>query len=571
MRGPWVVPDEIIYLDLAKSIAAGHGPAIRGATTLGYGLGYPLLIAPAWAMGWSPHTAYLAALAIGALVMSSAAIPAYLLARRFVAHHGALAVASLSVIVPAMGLTSTLLTETAYYPAFLWALFSIVISLERLTRKRQVGALLAIAIAAAIKLLGLVLVPIYCTSILLATFLDRNGESVRLRIGRFRLSLVTIGVLGLIATSLSIVRTFGATGMLGAYSGVLTHIDAVGLPWAFVLHVAAVDITSGIVPFAASALVFLCVARGIVRDPRAVRLASLAAACVIWLPATVAIASGAIKAGSAGLGANAHLHERYVFTIAPLLLTCMAACLEWRLRRRSRRAVAAAAATAALVAVVPVEHLRDNASLQAPSLVLWLHLPYGRLALGAAGLVAAVLFVMIMRSTWILWTGIAGTFVVGALLTYGSSYVTLSTARDVGMGAPPGWIDTHVPAGSRVVVLWNEPGRVGNVASPQPWQRVIWENEFFNRSVQAVYALGAASPEPVPREIRARVRADGLLEDENRRLLRPAFVLTCGIRLAAPVVAVDSETSAVLYRTSGRPRVARVGLSTCVGRGVVAG
>ena len=51
MRSPWIVPDELIYSELAKSMAAGHLPAIRETTTFAYGIVYPLLIAPAWLLG----------------------------------------------------------------------------------------------------------------------------------------------------------------------------------------------------------------------------------------------------------------------------------------------------------------------------------------------------------------------------------------------------------------------------------------------------------------------------------------------------------------------------------------
>ena len=80
----WILPDEIVYSELAKSIAAGGRPAIRGVPVFGWGEVYPTLIAPAWALFDDPVRAYHVALGINALVMSLAAIPAYLLARLFV-------------------------------------------------------------------------------------------------------------------------------------------------------------------------------------------------------------------------------------------------------------------------------------------------------------------------------------------------------------------------------------------------------------------------------------------------------------------------------------------------------
>ena len=115
----WILPDEIVYSELAKSIAAGGWPAIRGVHVFGWGEIYPALIAPAWALFDDPVRAYHITLGINALVMSLAAIPAYLLARMFVSQRSALLVALFTVLVPSMSYTGVVMTENACYPAFL--------------------------------------------------------------------------------------------------------------------------------------------------------------------------------------------------------------------------------------------------------------------------------------------------------------------------------------------------------------------------------------------------------------------------------------------------------------------
>ncbi len=566
MRAPWVVPDEIIYSDLAKSIAAGHLPAVRGVTTLGLGVGYPLLIAPPWVGGLSAHGAYVAVLAINALLMSSAAIPAYLLARRFVAHGSALAVASFAVLVPAMAYTSMILTENAYYPAFLFSLLAIVRALEHATARRQLVALASVGIAFAIKLLAVVLVPIYLTAVVVAALLGRDTQPVGVALRRYRPSWIATGALVGSAIVLSALRGHGATGVLGIYSGVFHHVDVIGIPWAFVLHLAAIDLSSGLIPFAATCLVVVTVARGRLRDERTRRFAALALACLWWLPATIALSAGAIKAGSAGIGANAHLHERYVFMPTPLFLAGLGICLERELSRRSRAALAAAAIATGLAAAIPVSHLRDNASLQAPSLIIWLLFRHGQLALALASLLVCACFVRVVRKTRALW-GVVGTlFAVGAVLTYASSYATGASARDVGLGRYAGWIHAHAGTES-VAVLWNEPGGAGDTAPPRPAQRVIWDNEFFSRTPLRVYAVGANGPEPIPTEVRARIGAgDVVLRQKDGVPVRSAYVLTCGIRLAAPIAAVDPDTGAILDRTHLVLRVRSVGRAVCQGR-----
>ena len=305
--GSLVVPDEIIYSDLAKSLASGHLPAVRGVTTFGYGVGYPLLIAPAWWLGDSTRVVYVVTLGINAALMSLAAVPAYLLARRFVSHSASLVVGSLTVVVPAMAFTRMVLTENAYYPAFLLALLLMARTLERPTPRRQLLTLGAICVAFAIKLLGVVLLPIYVSAVVGVALLSRNSRPLRSALAPYRTTWVGAGLAVTAVVLASVLRGGGATGALGAYSGVLQHVDLAGLPWAFVLHIAALDLTAGFIPFAATCLVLWEIARGTLRDGRTVRFGALAASLMLWLPLTIAVSAGAIKAGSAGLGANAHL------------------------------------------------------------------------------------------------------------------------------------------------------------------------------------------------------------------------------------------------------------------------
>src|ERR671928_350025 len=76
---PWIMVDELVYSELAKSFAANGHFDVRGVPSHGYGFVYPLLIAPAWRLFGSLPSAYTAAKTINAVAMSLAAIPAYFL------------------------------------------------------------------------------------------------------------------------------------------------------------------------------------------------------------------------------------------------------------------------------------------------------------------------------------------------------------------------------------------------------------------------------------------------------------------------------------------------------------
>ena len=110
MVAPFVMVDELVYSELAKSLADNGSYAVRGLAASGYSLLYPLLIAPAYGLPERLTDAYAAAKVIGALSMSLAAVPAYLVARRVAGMWLALLAAVLSVALPSLAYTGTITT-----------------------------------------------------------------------------------------------------------------------------------------------------------------------------------------------------------------------------------------------------------------------------------------------------------------------------------------------------------------------------------------------------------------------------------------------------------------------------
>ena len=108
---PWIMVDEVIYSELAKSFAATGHFLVRGESTSAYGFVYPMLIAPAYRLHAAIPSAYDFAKGINSFVMSLTAIPVYLLARRVVPSGLSLVAALLALAIPSMAYTSTLMTE----------------------------------------------------------------------------------------------------------------------------------------------------------------------------------------------------------------------------------------------------------------------------------------------------------------------------------------------------------------------------------------------------------------------------------------------------------------------------
>jgi hypothetical protein len=121
----YVMTDELVYERLAISTARTgspvpriHGTFIRSLDQL-----YPWLIAPLFRHGYVPRDLHMAHI-VGAWLMTSALIPAFLLARRVAEQLWvAYACALLSICIPWLIYSSFLLTETVAYPTFLWAIF----------------------------------------------------------------------------------------------------------------------------------------------------------------------------------------------------------------------------------------------------------------------------------------------------------------------------------------------------------------------------------------------------------------------------------------------------------------
>ena len=224
---PWIFPDELIYAHLAESFGSTGSFAIRDSPGLqGFGPGYPLLIAPAFAVFDDLAHAYAAAKAINAVVMSLAAIPVYLIARRLVPVWLALVAATLALAIPSFLYTGTILTENAFYPAFAAAAFGMFAALERPTLWRQLGALALIGVAFLIRAQAISLGAAFLTAIALVCLVEAWAEgrlSVReleRRLDAFRVTWVLSGVGILLVLGLAAARGSSPANALGGY-GVL--------------------------------------------------------------------------------------------------------------------------------------------------------------------------------------------------------------------------------------------------------------------------------------------------------------------------------------------------------------
>ena len=558
LPAPWIMPDELIYSELAKSVGGGSLPSVRGEVTFGYGLIYPTLIAPAWSVFDDPADAYRAAKAVNAILMCSAAFPAYFLARRFVSEKGSLLVSAFSVFIPSMLYSGTLLIEVVLYPLFLLALLGVVASIQNPTRRNQLLAIAGIGLACLAKPLAVVLVPVYLLTVLHLGLLDRRRSgTVR---GRASAHSTAFGVLGIAGVALIVAP--GVRGnpdaVLGVYGVVLGNIDLSGAAIWFLRHLAVLDLYVAVVPFAATAVLVISAIRGRARDPRLEEFAVLATWTIGAILAAVAAYSSKPLAGAEGyLPSEARLHERNIFVLAPILLIGLARFIEGE-RGWPRRLVLGSTSIAVLLPLaLPLERLTRNANFQALSIIPWaadgIRGVWPATFVPVAALAAFVVLRAGRRSSRLPWVFVGVMFSLTTVAAHASmSQPSGGAANPKGVGYDTRWIDDSVPPGSTVMVLWVAPPTEAGVDFETAY-RTVWLGEFFNRSVGKVVEVGYPMPYDLPHARAALV--DGVLRSTSgtpiraHYLLAPCWVVVRGGR----VVGGDPRVPAHAYRLTPGP------------------
>jgi hypothetical protein len=511
---PWIMVDELVYSELAKSFAANGHFEIRGVSSGGsYGFVYPVLISAAYRLFDSVPDAYGFAKAINAVVMSLAAIPAYFLAHRVLKQPFALAAAALSVAIPSLLYTGTLMTENAFYPVFLCVALVLVRMLERPTRINQLGVLALCVLAYATRQQALALFTAVLTAPLLL------GPRL---LGRFRTLYIASAALAVAVVAVEAARGRSPLSLLGAYETAGRQGYSVGSVAKWLLwHVAELDLYLGVIPVAA--FVVLAFAwRTLDAPQRAFMLG--ASALTAWLLLEVA--------AYATLPGVARVEERNTFYVAPFFIIALLVWVQLGAPRPRLIAVASAGGAALLVATLPFPRLiRPEITSDTLAFVPWWRLQEHGFALHDLRLVAtlcavgaAALFLLVpQRWTLALPLLVLVYFSVVQQPVQARADLASRNARAAGIGGRMDWIDRAVRGGDVVGVLWA--GRTD--------PHVVWENEFFNRSVGPVYDVAEPIPGNLP-SASVRVGADGVVEPPppQRRLLSDGTLDLRGTRLA---------------------------------------
>jgi hypothetical protein len=525
VTSPWIMVDELVWSDMARSLADTGRFLIRGAHAH-YGVVYPLLLSPVYAAVGPMTDVHRWAQVVNVLLMCSALLPTYLLARRVVRPPAALLAAAVSVALPSLAYTGTLMTENVFYPIFLWLAFALVLALERPTLVRQLVLLALCALAFETRAQTVALVVAVLSAPLVLAWIERGRAR---RLAAFVPLYAAVGAAAVLTVVVEVARGRSPAAVLGNYS-----VTSNGgyrlwpvLKW-LVLHLAELDLSLFVLPFAAL-LVLVANARHLDRRLRVFVAATTAVS--VWLVLEVAVFASRY---------SQRIEERNLFYLAPLFVIALLAWIERGQPRPPRAIVAAAVVAAALPGAIPFAGLLN---ITAESDTIGLQ-PWWYLGAGAAG-VAAVSTAIVLGACF-LWLprryapALPALVAVGFLCTWlpvelwTHSFPRLArSAYAQGVGtAGKSWVDRAVGRNGDVAAIWAG----GN-------DLAIWQNEFWNRSIKRVYGFGARLPGDMPETQTHVDQATGILVGVRERyVLAPTSVQLVGRRLAA-----DPSKQLVLY------------------------
>jgi len=506
-----VMTDELQVVRLAESIAGRLSPVpqIHGAYYGALSQLYPLLLAPFFGTLSAP-SAETAAHVFNAVLLPSAAWPAFMLARAVTGSRGAaLAAAVLTAFTPWLVLTSTLLTENAAYPAFVWAVFLCQRTVAAPSTRRDALALVGLLLAFFARTQLLVLAVALPLVVVLHELgfagvragLRRTLLSHRLLVAVYALALAVAGVLLSVGSLGTIVGNY-----VVPFSGDLLPD---GLWASAASHLVHVVVGCGVLPFV---LTFAWVAVTLVRPERK-ETHAFAALCIVVVPLlTLEVASFDMR-----FTPNGFNQDRYLFYLAPLLAVGTTAALV------SRRAFTAMSASAAAVFAVLAWLVLQLAAYDDDTIIFWaspaaafhtalvttagwFQMPADLFIVLAAAIALAGALVLLSRAPAAALAAV--TTAVGALGVVQALYVferyadpVMTRAQKVALGRD--WIDRAVPDGRSVAL----------VPAPRDTADYWWETELWNKQADRVLRVnGGPTFTPFP--------ADDVSIDFRHGLLR---------------------------------------------------
>jgi hypothetical protein len=547
---PRTFADELLHEQVARGIAQSGD-----LSTHGYGLVSGLIDAvPFWVTSDGASVFHGIQL-LNVIVMVSAALPAYVLARRVVTRPSALVVAGLTVLVPWMAYSQMITTEAAFYPVFLLFVLALVRALEEPSLSRQLVLAAALVVAfetrtQAVALAGAILLAVVIQG------LSRGRTRAVLR--AFAPTWIAYGAVAVVVV---VAAAAGIFNPLGAYQQLLdTGLGALH-PHGLLLWTAA-NVTS--ISLGAGVLAALAFPLGVAQllrrgsSTREAAFASAAVAVILAILVTVVVLCES-RYGSGTVG------ERNLFYIVPLLFIGAAAWVERgfpRPRLLTAIVLAVAVALAALMAPGSIGVVVDSRTFG-----LWTELNRSwfpeKWQMVAAIAIGAVI-VWRLRRGW--------PIALAALLTA----IGVTAANDRPATQPRsvaeryGWLDRSLPAGATATLLYiGFPGGVHCAVAPRVGDEgnLLLYTQIFDLKARSAFQALGQNPASGVAAPGATIARSGLVSVNGRPLRAEYIALDSGVAVvgrriaelrARDVISGSSSGAAVaLWKVDGAVRLRR--------------
>jgi hypothetical protein len=520
---PAVFTDELLFAELARSIAAGDGFVVRGQPLFFPAFVPPLLQAPAWLAGSTP-LAYAIAKAMNTVLMCSAAVPAFWLARQLVRPAYALIVAAATIAGGGMLYHGYLTSESVAYPVFVLAVAVCVRALAAPSTGKDAVAVSVLFLAVLTRAQFVVLPLVFLLAILLV------GRPLRRHVA----ALVALG-------GAAILALLAGAPALGFYEGART----LDYPLDETLRWTAW--TAALLPFGAGLLVVPGAVLGLVyavRDRRATGRAFgvLTALLVLLMP---------LQAGLIASGESHKPFERYAFYLVPLVFLAFFTFAERGVSAR-RFYGAAALGLAGLALVVPFASLAlhpfsfDSPTLSAVETVgRWTSQGDAAALFAAGGVLAALAAFALQRRPAVLGAAaVVVAFSIGVAAYDGDRRMTERTLGSLA-ASQPDWLERSGVDRADVLAL---PG--GSLHSG-------WVLESWNRNVGRTFHLEDVPHDQLP-YTEVGIEPDGSVTTAAGAPIRSQYLVVdesgTQIELAGTLVS-RPRNGLSLYRTNGALRL----------------
>jgi hypothetical protein len=553
---PWILIDELIYSDLARSLGDTGHFHVRGEPIPWSNFGYVVLIAPAWLVTDAQSTAYALAKTINVGLGVLALVLVYLWARRLTSAGSAALAAGLTALMPSLLYAGMLMSENGFLPAFLLATWATALALERPTLGRQALAFAVIGLACFIRVQGIVLLAVLPTAVLLAAVLEARiaPRGRRIRAGwrylaRFWPSAAALVLLALAYAALKLAQGRPLSTGLGGYQ-VVAEADYTLVEAGRWFFRSLADLSLATAMFPVAALIVLVGLALLYGAPSKAERAFLATA----LAAIVGIvAQASLFASSFAF----RIEERNMFCVFPLLFIALAL---WLHRGAPRRpwplaALAAAAPAAAVAFALPLRELLGIGILSDTFALIPL-LRLSQLVSGGVGTVidlmtlaaiaSALLFVLLpIRLTGLIPLAMAAFFLLSTYAVHGAIRDYAANLDAATSGTDRSWIDHAVGSDREVDYIY------GASSDPSLEASALWQAEFWNRSLDDVYNIGIAPPFALIEVFAPLDRATGRIQ----AAVPPDSLVVAAERLGIDGGAFARNGQLALYRINPPPRV----------------